>query len=169
MKPQKTLAYLVPQSIREHVNTRAAALHVNRKVAIGRTDSLADGDYQDAISRLYELQQLVNTIARVENIAIVEAHEDFNAGLMVEDRSKVDYSSPQDYDIFTGPCPEGPSSVATAKGEKLTTWPEGNIQYAPTPAAEAYRVREAKQQQAIDDERNAHDGSDKGSGYTPTN
>ena len=127
MRPQKTLAYLVPQAIREHVNTRATALHVNRKVAIGRSDSLAEGDYQDAISRLYELQTLVNTTAWNENAAIVEAHEDFNAGLFVEDRSAIDYGRVQDYDIFTGPLPAGPSSVATAKGEKLTTWQEVKV------------------------------------------
>ena len=124
MRPQKTLAYLVPQAIREHVNARATALHVNRRVAAGRSDSLAEGDYQDAISRLYELQTLVNTIARTENAAIVENHEDFNAGLFIEDRSAIDYEGPQDYDIFTGPLPAGPSSVATAKGEKLQTWEE---------------------------------------------
>lgn len=122
MRPQKTLAYLVPQSIREHVNTRAAALHTNRKVATGRTDSLAEGDYQDAISRLYELQTLVNTIARTENAAIIEAQEDFNAGLFIEDRAAIDYEGPEDFDIFQGTLPAGPSSIATAQEEQAAAF-----------------------------------------------
>ena len=124
MRPQKTIAYLVPQSIREYVNRRAVTLHTDRKVAISRNDSLAEGDYQDTVSRLKELQSLVNAIIWEENTAIVEGHEDFNRGFALEDRSKVDYDRPQDYNIFWGPCPSGPSSVATAKGDQLVMWGE---------------------------------------------
>lgn len=106
MHKQKTLVYLVAPEIRELVNRRAAQLHIMRQATMSREDSMAEGDYQDATARLFELQNLINTIARDENALITRRLEKFNAEIGKENAAIVDYGPVEDFNIFD--ITEGP-------------------------------------------------------------